>query len=81
MSNRQITKAQAASIADLSEKSIERAISAGQLPAKRQHGHVLLAEANLRNWIDFRNARGWRGKPLTAELISQAPSTHRDSHD
>ena len=57
MSERFISKAQAASIAQLCEKSIERAIAAGELCATRQHGRVVIDGRELQRWIASRQTR------------------------
>jgi hypothetical protein len=51
-----LPKSQAASVAKLSGKSIERAIAGGELAAVREHGRI--ERATLGGWIAAREARG-----------------------
>lgn len=67
MSEHFIGKTQAASLAKLSEKSIERSISRGELTARLEHGRVVIAESDLRKWLAGRKA-GRRLTPLKVAL-------------
>jgi hypothetical protein len=65
----------AASIAKLSEKSVERAISDGHLSARREHGRVLIDEAKLRQWIEKRQVGGRRRAAPLASAFDYAKHT------
>ena len=49
-----ISKSRAAAIARCCEKSIERAVSNGELTAVHEHGRVLIDEADVRRWVEAR---------------------------
>jgi hypothetical protein len=49
-----LTKTEAAITAKLSERSIDRAIAAGELAGHREHGRVCIARAELARWIQSR---------------------------
>jgi hypothetical protein len=73
-----ISKSQAAAIARCCEKSIERAVSDGELMAVREHGRILIDEADLRQWIEARQARGRRrATPLAGAFEYERQSVRR----
>jgi len=62
------SKAQAATAAGVGERTIDRAIGAGELAASKTHGRVVIERSELRRWMATRQARQARGRRRTPLL-------------